>query len=213
MKLLNSASIGVLSLLLGIPAVNAQEPEKPKQEEPKPEQNHQGEARPQQQNNREMQQQEQNRAHQNENPAKQDEKAAKQEKKDENKRAQDEARPQENRQEREQQERGQQERGQQERAAQERGMEHGRPAGKSARIPEDRFRQHFGRQHTVVINRPVVVEGQPRFQYGGYWFVISDPWPPEWAYTDECYIDDVDGEYYLYDLMHPGVRIALFVVE
>jgi len=203
MKLLNSASIGVLSLLLGIPVVNAQEPEKPKQEEPKPEQNRQGEARPQQQNNREMQQ----------NRAQQEEKGAKQEKKDENKRAQEEARPQENGQERGQQERAQQERGQQERAQQERGMEHGRPAGKSARIPEDKFRQHFGRQHTVVINRPVVVEGQPRFQYGGYWFVIADPWPSEWAYTDECYIDDVDGEYYLYDLTHPGIRIALFVVE
>jgi hypothetical protein len=89
--------------------------------------------------------------------------------------------------------------------------EHARPAGKSERIPDDKFRAHFGREHTVVINRPVIVEGQPRFQSGGYWFVISDPWPVEWAYTDECYIDYVDGEYFLFDVLHPGVRIALFV--
>jgi hypothetical protein len=79
-------------------------------------------------------------------------------------------------------------------------------------IPDDKFRANFGRQHTVVINRPTIVEGQPRFQYGGYWFNIVDPWPADWAYTDECYIDFVDGEYFLFDLLHPGVRVALFVV-
>ena len=87
----------------------------------------------------------------------------------------------------------------------------GRPAGQSAHIPDDRFREHFGRQHTVVIRQPVIVEGRPRFQYSGYWFVISDPWPAEWAYTDDCYIDYIDGEYFLFDVLHPGIRIALFV--
>jgi hypothetical protein len=80
------------------------------------------------------------------------------------------------------------------------------------RIPDDKFRAHFGRQHTVVINRVTVVEGQPRFQYSGYWFTIVDPWPTGWAYTDQCYIDYVDGEYFLFDLLHPGVGIAIVVV-
>ncbi|MFZ0957941.1 MAG: hypothetical protein WAN60_16475 [Candidatus Sulfotelmatobacter sp.] len=80
------------------------------------------------------------------------------------------------------------------------------------RIPDDKFRAHFGRQHTLVINRPTIVEGQPRFHYSGYWFTIVDPWPVGWAYTDQCYIDYVDGEYFLFDLLHPGVRIALTVV-
>ena len=79
-------------------------------------------------------------------------------------------------------------------------------------IPDDKFRAHFGRQHTVVINRPVIVEGQPRFQYGGYWFNIIDAWPAGWAYTDQCYIDYIDGEYFLFDLLHPGVRVAIIVV-
>jgi hypothetical protein len=79
-------------------------------------------------------------------------------------------------------------------------------------IPDDKFRAHFGRQHTVVINRPIIVEGQPRFQYGGYWFNIIDAWPAGWAYTDQCYIDYIDGEYFLFDLLHPGVRVAIVVV-
>jgi hypothetical protein len=82
------------------------------------------------------------------------------------------------------------------------------PAG---RIPADKFRAQFGRQHKFTMHQ-TTVEGQPRFQYGGYWFKVVDPWPVEWAYTDECYIDEFDGEYFLFDLAHPGIRIALIVV-
>jgi type IV secretory pathway VirB10-like protein len=87
-----------------------------------------------------------------------------------------------------------------------------RQAQQGGRIPDDKFRAHFGRQHTIVIKQPTIVEGQPRFQYSGYWFTIVDPWPAGWAYTDQCYIDYIDGEYFLFDLQHPGVRIALTVV-
>jgi len=95
--------------------------------------------------------------------------------------------------------------------------EHNHPAGqgkakRGGHIPDDKFHAQFGRQHTFVVNRPVVVEGQPRLQYGGYWFEIVDPWPVEWAYTDDVYIDYVDGDYFLFDLLHPGVRVAVFVV-
>jgi hypothetical protein len=89
---------------------------------------------------------------------------------------------------------------------------HARPAGKGGHIPDDRFRTQFGRSHTFVAQRPVIIEGQPRFQYGGYSFILVDPWPADWAYTDDCYIDYVDGDYFLFDLLHPGERIALFVV-
>ncbi len=85
-------------------------------------------------------------------------------------------------------------------------------AGRSARIPDDKFRASFGRQHTFVVNRPTVVGGQPHFQYGGYSFAIVDAWPVGWAYTDQCYIDYIDGEYFLFDLLHPGVQIALVVL-
>jgi len=89
---------------------------------------------------------------------------------------------------------------------------HARPAGKSGHIPDDRFRSNFGRSHTFVVQRTTVVEGRPGFVYGGYSFVFVDPWPVGWAYTDDCYVDYVDGDYFLFDMLHPGVRIALFVV-
>jgi hypothetical protein len=80
------------------------------------------------------------------------------------------------------------------------------------RIPDDKFRSHFGRDHHFRMSRPTVVSGQPRFQYGGYWFVIGDAWPVGWDYSDDCYIDYVDGEYLLFDLGHPGASIVVSVV-
>jgi hypothetical protein len=85
-------------------------------------------------------------------------------------------------------------------------------AAKGAHIPDDKFRAHFGRQHSFAVNRLVIVEGQPRFQYASYWFEIVDPWPVGWAYTDSCYIEYIDGQYFLFDLLHPGVQVAVFVV-
>ncbi len=57
-----------------------------------------------------------------------------------------------------------------------------------------------------------VVQGQPRFHYGGYWFALANPWPGDWAYADDCCIDYMDGEYVLIDLRHPGVEIPVIVV-
>ena len=87
-----------------------------------------------------------------------------------------------------------------------------RVSGNHGRIPDDRFRANFGREHVFVINRPVVIEGQPRFQYGGYWFGFSQPWPLGWAYSDNVYVDYVDGGYYLYNPFHPGIRIIIIVI-
>jgi hypothetical protein len=86
-----------------------------------------------------------------------------------------------------------------------------RPAGKGGHIPDDKFRSNFGRGHTFHVSRPVIVNNQPTFNYGGYSFVMVEAWPVGWAYTDDCYVDYVDGEYFLFDVLHPGVRIALFV--
>jgi hypothetical protein len=85
------------------------------------------------------------------------------------------------------------------------------PAGKGGHIPDDKFKAHFGHGHTFRA-QTVIVAGQPQFQYGGYNFELVDGWPAGWAYTDDCYIDYIDGEYFLFDLLHPGVRIAVFVV-
>jgi len=88
----------------------------------------------------------------------------------------------------------------------------GREGRSGGHIPDDRFRANFGRQHRFTIGQPVIVEGSPRFQYGGYWFVIAQPWPAGWAYDDEVYVDYIDGEYFLLSPVHPGVQIAINVI-
>jgi hypothetical protein len=83
-------------------------------------------------------------------------------------------------------------------------------------IPGDHFRLHFGIGHYFRLRtRPIIAMGYPRFQYGGYWFMLVDPWPEFWAAdwyaTDDLYVDYDDG-YYLYNRRHPGVAIAISVV-
>ena len=83
------------------------------------------------------------------------------------------------------------------------------------RIPQDRFRQYFGRDHFFRISRLPLrfVGGYPRFQYDGYWVMFVDPWPedwpPTWYQTDDVYIDYVNDGYYIFDRMHPGIGIAI----
>jgi hypothetical protein len=79
------------------------------------------------------------------------------------------------------------------------------------RIPDKQFHAHFGQPHHFRA-QGVIVAGQPRFQYGGYTFEFVQPWPVGWAYTDYCYIDFIDGQYYLIDLSHPGIEIPLIVI-
>jgi hypothetical protein len=80
------------------------------------------------------------------------------------------------------------------------------------RIKDEHFRAHFGREHHFAIRHVNMVEGRPHFAYGGYNFEIAQPWPAGWAYTDNTYIDFVDGGYYLFNLRHPGVRVAVTVL-
>jgi hypothetical protein len=82
----------------------------------------------------------------------------------------------------------------------------------SARIPDDRFRSNFGREHVFVISQPEMVGGYSRFQYGGFWFGFVQPWPVGWYYTDDVYVDYVDGGYYLYNPYYTGARVSISVV-
>jgi hypothetical protein len=88
----------------------------------------------------------------------------------------------------------------------------GRYVNRSGRIPENRFRSDFGRGHAFHIDRPYVAGGYSRFQYGGFWFGLYDPWPVGWYYTDNVYVDYINGGYFLYDSAHPGARISINVV-
>ena len=85
------------------------------------------------------------------------------------------------------------------------------------RVPDNRFRQYFGRDHFFrIYGLPLVfVGGMPRFQYDGYWVTIMDPWPetwgPNWYETDDVYLDYTGDGYYLYDRLYPDFPIAVTV--
>ena len=85
-------------------------------------------------------------------------------------------------------------------------------ARSSSRIPDARFQSNFGSGHHFQMGNPVMVGGYSRFQYGGYWFGFVQPWPVGWYYTDDVYIDYVDGGYYMFDPYYPGARFAISVV-
>ena len=192
MRALRFLNVAGLSLLVATSVAMYAQEDKPRQEEPRQEEPRQAEPRPDAKTNESR-------------PAtKQDEMKAPR---------QDEARPSkpDKREEKqnEKQSRDEMRSGQAAPAGQE---AHGRPAGKSAHIPDDKFHASFGQSHHFRVQRTTVENGQSGFVYGGYNFVLVDAWPSDWAYTDDCYVDYVDGEYFLFDLLHPGMRIALFVV-
>ena len=59
------------------------------------------------------------------------------------------------------------------------------------------------------MGRPQMIGGYNRFQYGGYWFGYNQGWPVGWGYNDNVYVVYEGGGYFMYDLMHPGIHIAL----
>jgi len=83
------------------------------------------------------------------------------------------------------------------------------------RVPDDRFRASYGQDHGFrFYSLPVMyVSGHRRFQYGGFWFGLVDPWPEYWSANwyddDDVYVDYYGDGYYLYNRRYPGDRIAI----
>ncbi|HLM97716.1 MAG TPA: hypothetical protein VK335_00440 [Bryobacteraceae bacterium] len=61
---------------------------------------------------------------------------------------------------------------------------------------------------------PAIYMGYPRFSYGGFSFLLVDPYPESWAEnwydTDDLYIG-YDNGYYLYDRRYPSMALAITV--
>jgi hypothetical protein len=75
------------------------------------------------------------------------------------------------------------------------------------RIPADRYKANFGREHSFRVS-----EGDyrnHRFEYGGYSFGFVDPWPSNWLYTQNVYVIEINGVYYLCNPTYPGVNLVL----
>jgi len=202
----------VMMLLLGAPSYARQEPDKDKpQEEPK----RQEEPKKGEQPNKGKQDQEKPAAKSKQEPDKQQQdreraKPAQQDSRQQNDRAQqndrnrnDQSKPAQ------QQDRAQeQQRAQQTEQHSDRGNATERGSGR--RVPDEQFRASFGREHHFHVRR----SDDRRFNYGGYYFQYSEPWPSDWDYdNDDVYIDYIDGEYYLINPRHPGVRLLVVIAD
>ncbi|MGA2966642.1 MAG: hypothetical protein ABSD64_10540 [Terriglobales bacterium] len=75
------------------------------------------------------------------------------------------------------------------------------------RIPADRYKANFGQQHTFRVSQGDY--NNRRFQFGGYSFGFVDPWPSNWLYTQNVYVVEIDGMYFLCNSSFPGVNLAL----
>lgn len=75
------------------------------------------------------------------------------------------------------------------------------------RIPANRYKASFGQKHTFRVTQGDY--NNHRFAYGGYSFGFVDPWPSNWLYTQNVYVIEINGMYYLCNPMYPGVNLAL----
>jgi hypothetical protein len=89
------------------------------------------------------------------------------------------------------------------------------PMGRShsARIPDDHFRSHFGRDHEFHVSHRSFGGDHPGFQFGGVSFGLVQPVPVAWAETDPLYVDYVGGSYFLCNRLHAGVRVPMDVED
>lgn len=94
--------------------------------------------------------------------------------------------------------------------------QHARPAAaKGKKIPDQKFHQTFGKQHTFKVQRTQIINNpQPVVVYGGYNFQLIDTWPTVWSFDDPVYIDydPVEDMYFMFDPFHPEARVAVMVV-
>jgi hypothetical protein len=84
-----------------------------------------------------------------------------------------------------------------------RGNQHGR-------ISNAHYAARFGRGHSFHVRRNDY--NHRRFQYGGYAFGFIDPWPISWGYSDDVYVVYTEDGYYMYNRIHPGLRISISIL-
>jgi hypothetical protein len=89
-----------------------------------------------------------------------------------------------------------------------------RVAQKGKKIPDEKFRSNFGRQHIFKVQRTQVINvAQPTVVYAGYTFQLVDACPSAWGVEDPVFIDydPVADQYFMNDEMHPDIRVGVFV--
>ena len=206
MKLAGIISTAVLSFTLGVAApAYAQQEQHDQQEEQKarPAQDEK-KAQPEQSGkpgDKHVQQEEKNTQQQDRNKN-QEEKSAQQQDKNNQ---QEEKNAQQQERNNQQENRNAQQRSQPSKPAQQ--AQH----GNAGRIPDDRYRANFGQEHRFRVSQSDY--SNRRFQYGGYSFGFVDAWPSNWLYTQDVFVVEIDGVYYLCNASYPDVNIELSITE
>jgi hypothetical protein len=191
MKLVGIISTAVLSLTLGATASAFAQQEQHDQQEEQKDKPAEKKAQP-------------------EKPVKQGEKNAQQQ--DKNKQQEQKSAQQQDKNNQQEQKNAQQQdrnNQQEQKNAQQSGQAQRSGGNGGGRIPADRFQANFGREHTFRVS-----QGDYRdhhFQYGGYSFGFVDAWPSNWLYTQDVFVVEIDGVYYLCNASYPGVNIALSI--
>lgn len=80
---------------------------------------------------------------------------------------------------------------------------------RGGRIPDDRYKANFGRDHRFRVSQGDY--SSRRFQYGGYSFGFVGAWPSNWLYTQDVFVVEINGVYYLCNATYPGVNLELSV--
>lgn len=194
-----------LLLLAATPGLASQEPEKPRQEEPKKEEPKKEEPK----------RHEAPKKQDSPKPSPEKEKARPEDKAAHEKPRPEPDKPAEHAKAQSHQQQDQQKQDQQKQAKRQNDVrEHQEQTQRNAdnrnarRIREEDFHAHFGREHHFRVQR----RDDRHFFYSNYNFEYDQPWPSAWSYDDDVYVDDVDGQYYLIDPVHPGLRLLVVIV-
>jgi hypothetical protein len=229
-KIIGITSTTILSLLLVMAPAYAQQGQVEKQDHPAQQQSKQEQTKPQQQHAQQQQAQQQQHAqqqqqqNQNKQQAQQQQHAQQQQVQQQSQNRQQAIRPAQLRPTQQQQHvyQQQQQTTWQQHRAQNWQSEHRswqqRGGYNGYRIPDNYYGSYYGEGHSfLVYNQPfMVVGGYPRFQYGGYWFSMIDPYPEYWGgnwyQTDDVYVAYSGDGYYMYNRRYanrPGVAISI----
>ena len=194
-RLIGVISTAVLSLAIAVPAYAQEQHDQQEEQKAKPAQEEK-KAQPEkpaaQQTDKNAKQEDKNTQQENKNKN-QEEKSAQQQ--DKNNQQEQRNAQQENRNTQ-----------QENRNAQQRSQQAGQEKG---RIPAERYQANFGREHTFRVTQGDY--RNHRFEYGGYSFAFVDAWPSNWLYTQDLYVIDINGVYYLCNPMYPGINVAISV--
>lgn len=200
MRLIAVISTAVLSLIIAAPVYAQQEQhDQPEEQKARPAQDEK-KAQPEksvEQRDKNGQQEEKNAQQQDRNKN-QEEKSAQQQGKNNQ---QEEKNAQQQERNNQQENRNAQQRSQQAEPAQQ------AQRGNAGRIPDERFRANFGQEHRFRVTQGDY--SNRRFQYGGYSFGFVDAWPGNWLYTQDVFVIEINGVYYLCNASYPGVNIEL----